>query len=53
MKFMNQADGDVASKKEVLEKLANDYSMRIIETADVDEDHVGFERSSHCSVSFM
>ena len=53
VKFMNKADGDVASKKEVLEKMANDYSIRIIETADVTEDHVGFERLSHCCVSFM
>ena len=45
-KFMSEANGDCASNKEVLEKLADDYSMRIIETGTYDEDRVGFKGSA-------
>ena len=45
VKFMNKVNGDTASKKEVLEKLASDYNMRIIQTSTSDDDRVGFKRS--------
>ena len=42
--FMNKANGDTASNKEALERLASDYSMCFIDTDTYDEDCVGFER---------
>ena len=42
-KFMDKANGGTSSKKDVLEKLADDYSMRIVETSTDDEDRVGFK----------
>ena len=53
VKFMKDANEDTASKKEMFEKLANDYSMRIIETDMHDEDRVGFKGSARLSLSFM
>ena len=46
VKFINEVNGDTASMKEVFENLANDYSMRIIETGTYDEDRVGFKGSA-------
>ena len=44
VEFMNKANGNTASNKEVLERLASDYSMRFIDTDTHDEDGVGFEK---------
>ena len=52
-KFVNAANGDTASNKDALEKLAGEYSMRIIETDTHDEDRVGFKGSAPQSLSFM
>ena len=46
VKFINEANGDTASMKEVLKQLTDDYSMHIIETGTYDEDHVGFKGSA-------
>ena len=46
VKFINESNGGKSSDKHVLEKMADDYSMRIIETDMYDEDRVGFERSA-------
>jgi hypothetical protein len=46
VKFMNEANDSHYSNKEVLERLANDYSMRIVETDSYDDDRVGFEKSA-------
>jgi hypothetical protein len=43
---MNEANDSHYSNKEVLERLANDYSMRIVETDSYDDDRVGFEKSA-------
>ena len=53
VKFMNEADGDTASKKEVLQKLADKYSMNITETDTHDQDRVGFKGSARRSLSFI
>ena len=50
---MNEADGDTASKKEVLQKLADKYSMNITETDTHDQDRVGFKGSARRSLSFI
>ena len=43
---MNEANDSNYSAKEVLERLADDYSMRIVETDSYDDDRVGFEKSA-------
>ena len=50
---MKDVDGETASKKDMFEKLANDYNMRIIETDMYDEDRVGFKGSARFSLSVM
>ena len=53
VKFMNEANGSHFNSKEVLERLADDYNMRIVETNSYDDDCVGFEQSAIHSLPLL